>query len=250
MMEYSVVLDEKEFTIDLTSLFQLNDIFRTYEDKLFTYIRCGRITEAEDVLLDFCMKALQLPKREKLFAVRFFFTSFITNIIRKQNNKGTIPPTMLAAGYDLINEVEQWNNISEYMLHISSFIKRIKVNITLTHLLFEGNELVQKALTIIYEDLTNHKLTVNVLANRLEVSTTHITNLFKKHLNMTPSEYIAKEKITAIITELRDTNNSLHTIRKKFGFSNHSHFIQFFKRQTDLTPLQYIQRHIYSHEGQ
>src|SRR5699024_1165050 len=125
------------------------------------------------------------------------------------------------------------------------FVKQIKHKITLDHLFFEGNLLVEKALSIIYNDLTNNELTVNSLAEQLNVSTTHLSNLFKKHLKMTPSDYIAQKKVHAIIEDLKQTNDSLHTIRKKFGFHNHSHFIQFFKKHTNLTPLQYIQQHVY-----
>lgn len=245
VIDYSYVIDEKQFTIDPVMLFQLEKSFRTYEEKLLLFIKNKDLTNAEDILLDFCMKALQLPKKERLFAVRLFFTSFVTNIIRKQNNKGILPPEKLARAYELINDIEQWKNISEYMLHISVYIKRIKNDITLDHLLFKGNSLVEKALTIIYNQLKSNELTVNSIASQLEVSPTHITNLFKKHLGITLSQYIAQKKIEAIITELKHSNDSLHTIRKRFGFHNHSHFIQFFKKHTNLTPLQYLQRHVY-----
>lgn len=245
MIDYSYVIEEKQFTIDPVILFQLEKSFRTYEEKLLSSIRKEDVTSAEDILLDFCMKVLQLPERERLFAARLFFTSFVTNLIRKQNNKGVLPPDKLAKAYELIYEVEQWKNISEYMLHISQFIKRVKHDIMLDHLLFNGNPLVERALTIIYNELKSNELTVNSLAKQLEVSPTHIANLFKKHLDITPSEYIAQKKIAAIITELKQSNDSLHTIRKRFGFHNHSHFIQFFKKHTHVTPLQYLQQHVY-----
>lgn len=245
MIENSYVIDEEQFTIDPVLLFQLEKSFHMYEEKLLSFIRKEEVTTAEDILLDLCMKALQLPERERLFAVRLFFTSFITNIIRKQNNKGTLPPNKLAKAYDLIRDIEQWKNISEYMLYISDYVRRIKSDIVLDHLLFKGNPLVEKALTIIYDNLKSNDLTVNSIAAQLKVSPTHMTNLFKKHLSITPSEYIAQKKIEAIITELKNSNDSLHAIRKRFGFQNHSHFIQFFKKHTGLTPLQYLQQHVY-----
>src|SRR5699024_1701772 len=167
------------------------------------------------------------------------------NIIRKQNNKGVLPAEKFAKAYELIYDIEQWKDISEYMLHISDYINTIKNDITLDHLLFKGNSLVGKALTIIYNQLKSNDLTVNSIATQLEVSPTHITNLFKKHLDITPSAYIAQKRIEAIITELRQSSDSLHAVRKRFGFHNHSHFIQFFKKHTNLTPLQYLQQHVY-----
>src|SRR5699024_12104998 len=139
--------------------------------------------------LEFCMKIVQLPEREQLFVARLFFTSFVTKIIRKQNRNGRLPSNMLANAYDLIYQIEQWENISEYMLHISTFIKQIKSNIILEHLLFRGNALVSEALTIIYTNLQSNELTVNSIAEQLDVSQTHLTTLFKEHLDQTPTEY-------------------------------------------------------------
>src|SRR5690625_205526 len=115
VINYSDVIEEKQFTIDPVMLFQLEKSFRTYEEKLLSLIRKKDIAGAEDILLDFCMKALQLPERERIFAVRLFFTSFVTNIIRKQNNKGVLPAEKFAKAYELIYDIEQWKDISEYM---------------------------------------------------------------------------------------------------------------------------------------
>src|SRR5699024_8866038 len=138
--------------------------FHSYEEKILTLLKNGKLSRAEDVLLDFCMKALQLPEKEQLFTTRLFFTSLITNIVRIQNLKGPLPSEVFAYAYKLIYEVEQWSNISTYMFHISYFVKQIKDKITLDHLFFEGNFIIEKALAIIYNELTNNKLTVNFLA--------------------------------------------------------------------------------------
>jgi len=239
------IFDEEQFTIDPVLLFQLEKTFRTYEEKLLCMIRKGDLASAEDLLIKFCMKALQIPEQVRVFVARLFFTGFVTYIIRKQNKYGTLPSDKIAKAYELISDIEQWKNISEYMLHMPDYIKRIKYEITLDHLLFKGNSHVEEALTMIYNDLQSSDLTVNSIAAQLNVSPTHITNLFKKHLDITPAAYIAEKKINAIMNELKQTNDSLHTVRKRFGFHNHSHFIQFFKKHTDLTPVQYLQQHVY-----
>lgn len=237
--------DAEHNNINSELIYELNNTFYSFEEKIVIYLRKGELEQVEAILLDFCLKTLQLPEKERVFTTRLFFTSLITNIIRKQNKRGTLPPNALARGYGLIREVEQWKSISEYMLHIPNFVQTLKYDISLDHLLFEGNTLMEEALTMIYHNLTNNELTVNAIAEKLDISTTHLTNLFRKHLSITPSEYIAQQKTSAIIHDLKHTSDSLHTIRKRFGFHNHSHFIQFFKRNTNLTPLQYIQQHVY-----
>lgn len=238
-------MNEHPMDENLLTIYELDQSFKSYEEELLMYMRQGNIHKAEKVLLNFCMEALQLPEDKQLFAARLFFTSFITNIVRIQSGKQPLPPTILARAYALIYDIEQWETISDYMTSTPSFIKRVKEEITLPHLLFQGNEIIENALTIIYNKLESSELTVNLIASELNVSSAHITNLFKKYLNITPSDYIAKQKIKAIINDLEETTDSLHTIRKRFGFYNHSHFIQFFKKHTNLTPLQYLQKHVY-----
>ncbi|HZW68155.1 MAG TPA: helix-turn-helix transcriptional regulator [Pseudogracilibacillus sp.] len=241
---YGTIEDERCVT-DSSLLYDLSQTFYTYEEKIVTHLQKGELKDIESILLDFCLKTLQLPEEHSVFITRLFFSSLITNIIRKQNKRGVLPSNALARGYELIRELEQWKSISEYMLHIPNFVETLKHDITLDHLLFKGDPLIEEALAIIYHNLRSKDLSVNAVAKKLDVSTTHLSNLFKKHLSITPSDYITQEKISAIIHDLKHSSDSLHTIRKRFGFQNHSHFIQFFKKSTNLTPLQYIQQHVY-----
>lgn len=245
LIDYASLNKGETVDLDSETIITLHQIFSTYEEKLLLYIRKRKFQDAENMLVNFCMKALQLPDEKQLFVTRFFFTSFITTIVHKQNKQGKLPLNIVANAYELIYQVEQWKNISEYMLHISSFLKEIRTNITVQHLLFRGNKLVKEALGIIYHHLKCQTLTVRLIASKLDISPTHLTNLFKTHLNTTPSEYIAHQKVEAIMKELNQTNECLHTVRERFGFQSHSHFIQFFKKQTNLTPLQYLQQHVY-----
>lgn len=245
MLSDAFVNEGNVINIDTMVLFDLEKSFQTYERKLLTLISRRQYEASEEVLMDFCMTVIQLPEGQQLFTARLFFSSFVTNLIRKQAAIEKLPANMLANAYTLIFEIEKWKNISEYMLHISWFIKRLKSDIVVDYLMFRGNDLVKQALKIINEHLQSNELSVNWLANRLEVSPTHITNLFKQYYEISASQYIAQKRIETIIELLKHSNDSLHTIRKQFSFKNHSHFIQFFKRHTGLTPLQYLQKHVY-----
>src|SRR5699024_7872380 len=93
----------------------------------------------------------------------------------------------------------------------------------------------------IAENLTANKLSVNWLAEQLGISATHLGNLFKLQIGETVSHYITKRKMDEIIFELTYTNQSLKVIREKYGYHNHSHFIQHFKKLQGKTPLKFIQ---------
>jgi len=114
--------------------------------------------------------------------------------------------------------------------------------------LHNATPLLDKALQLINENISSTKLSVNWLAEQLNVSTTHLSNLFRLNLGVNPSNYIAKRKITEITFELIHTSEPLAKIRKKYGFISHSHFIQFFKKHKGITPLKYRQ-HVHSITG-
>lgn len=243
-MEERTYLEEKKpISLETIMLYQLDETLYSYEDKILTLLASKQFKRAETVLMDLCLHVLNIPEKNQLFVLRVFFKSIVTSLIILQSEKGRVPSFVLERSYHLIYQIENWKTNAEFMLHIESFIDQIKAGVIIDHLIYRGNEYVEKALSLIYHHLKSDYLTVNWLADELAISPTYLTSLFRKHLNVSASKYIAKKKIEAIIFELKHSNESLHTIRTRYGFSNHSHFIQFFKKHTGMTPLQYLQQH-------
>lgn len=238
-------LDNKEdpISLDTILLFNLKDTLQTYEEKIFAALFKRDYTTCETLLNDFCLTMLELPEKEQLFTVRIFFISMITDILRLQIYKGELHPDALTHAYEIIYEIEQWSNISECMLHISPMMQRLTTYVISDHLIFRGNKYVEKALLLIHEHLKCKELSVNWLANKLNISATHLTNLFKQYFHVTASTYIEQKRIATIMYELTHTKQTLKEIREAFGFTSHSYFIQYFKKHTGLTPLQYVQQH-------
>lgn len=179
---------------------------------------------------------------EQVFIARTFFVSVITDIIRVHNRKNLLHPRVLSYSYDVIARIEKWENISEFLLSIPWYIERLKKDIIAEHILFEGNIHVEKALQLINYNLEGNVLTVQWIAEKLQISTTHLSNVFKLQLGGTISNYIITRKLDEITYEIAYTNKSLKEIREKYGFMNHSNFIQHFKRYKGMTPLRYKQK--------
>lgn len=244
MVQFSTVNEENQLSVDTIMLFNLDQTFYSFEEKILSLISQKKFNEVENELMDFCIHVIQLPEKSQLFVLRIFFFSIIMNLIRKQSAKEKVPTKVLENSYHIMFQIEKWKTNSEFMLHISWFVKQIKSGVIIDHLIYRGNKIVEKTLTLIYHHLKSDYLSVQWLAQQLNVSPTYVTSLFNKHLNINASTYIAEKKIEAIMYALKHSNDSLHTIRKQYGFHNHSHFIQFFKKYTGLTPLQYLQQHV------
>lgn len=219
----------------------VDDILTKYDNKLYHYLKEREYEKCEQVLSDFCFELLDLSDVEQVFIARTFFISIITDIIRIQKRKGRLHPRKLTFAYELIAKIERWKNVTEFILNSAFYIEKVRVSIIADDILFQGCPHMEKALQLIDIHLKEELLTVSWLARQLDISTTHLTNLFKLRIGDPVSVYISKRKLNEIVFEMTYTTRSLKEIREKYGYVNHSHFIQHFKKHYGMTPLKYKQ---------
>lgn len=86
-------------------------------------------------------------------------------------------------------------------------------------------------------------LSIESIADALELNPSYLSKLFKQEMNISISQYIRDEKIKIATKMLRYLNESSLDIANYLGFSSQSHFIQVFKKQTGLTPEEYRREH-------
>lgn len=218
----------------------INDVVIKYDEKLFHLLQERNYDECDQALTDFCFELLELKDSEQVFIARIFYISIITDVIRMQQRKGRLHPRNLIVAYNLIAKIEKWENVSEFILNNSFYIDELSKNIIADEVLFQGCEHITKAVQLIEDYLKSPILTVSWLAQELKISSTHLTNLFKLRIGEPVSTYIAKKKLNEIVFEMTYTAKSLKEIRKEYGYTNHSHFIQQFKKHYGKTPLSYI----------
>ena len=223
-------------------LYNIEELITEYEPKIFQSLVKKEYDKCGDYLSDFCFELLELTDEEQVFITRTFFTSLITDIIRVQTRKNQLHPKMLSYAYETIATIEKYENITEYLLYIPTFIERISTYIIGEQLIIEGNIHVEKTLQLINNHLASDVLTVRWIADQLDISTTHLSNVFKLQMGENINKYIMKRKIDEIAFEIQHSNDSIKNIRKKYGFVNQSHFIQQFKKFKGTTPLQYKQQ--------
>lgn len=83
------------------------------------------------------------------------------------------------------------------------------------------------------------KLTVQQLAEELEITPDYLSALFAREEGVKLKDYILREKIRAARDQLVYSNNSYEAIAHALCFSSQSHFGQAFKKITGMTPKQY-----------
>lgn len=88
----------------------------------------------------------------------------------------------------------------------------------------------------------HEKISMDDLANYVNLNETYLSKLFRKETGRSVSEYIRDKKVEEAQDLLRFTEKSSIEIATDLGFSSHSYFISVFKKVTGETPKDYRNR--------
>lgn len=97
---------------------------------------------------------------------------------------------------------------------------------------------VKKVLAYIDEHIGEH-LTIDVLAELVNLSPTHFARAFRESLGVPPHRYIIGIRLDRARLALQQPDASLSEVASQFGFSDHSHFTRLFKERFGCTPSAY-----------
>ena len=178
--------------------------------------------------------------------------AYITNDINSQvisNNKSefnTIYKKMFKEVHS--KKMGYWQILESLTLIVFCNILRIvnnkSNNDSLNYLGFDeykphyGNPIIDK--TIEYMNANENKmLTIEELADSVHISPSYLFSLFKKQLNISPIKYMMSLKIDHAKIMLAQSDLSAKAIANYLGFDDYSHFCKVFKKNTEVTPLEY-----------
>ena len=97
---------------------------------------------------------------------------------------------------------------------------------------------VNRVLYYIDEDIKS-PLTVEGISKKFEVSTSHLSRIFREHTGVTLIEYINIKKVEESQYYLRFSSSKIADISDQFHFCNQSYFTRIFKKYTGQTPKRF-----------
>lgn len=101
---------------------------------------------------------------------------------------------------------------------------------------------IQTALQYIEENYMN-KLTLDKVANYVYLNSSYLSQLFKKEMNMSFSDYVEEVRLKHAKNLLKETDYSMNQVAEAVGFSSQNYFTRIFKQSTGLTPIKYKHMH-------
>jgi AraC family transcriptional regulator len=82
-------------------------------------------------------------------------------------------------------------------------------------------------------------ISVEKLAELVELSPSHFAHVFKETTGMTPLQFVIRGRITRAQQLIRETSRSLIDVGLEVGYSSPSHFAQVFRRVVGVTPTDF-----------
>ncbi|MGI5948363.1 MAG: response regulator [Lachnospiraceae bacterium] len=100
---------------------------------------------------------------------------------------------------------------------------------------------VKKAREYIYENRFQ-KISLNEVADLLEITPSYLSRIFKKVTHQSFSDYVAEVKIEEAKSLLLKDNNRIYEVSSILGYDDPYYFSKVFKKVTQMTPSEFIAR--------
>jgi len=162
--------------------------------------------------------------------------SSVTLIARAAIEAGVNEEEALSTSYYYIHEIEQKSQVGELFQLESSIVydylsKIQNHNKEHTYLM---KACLQKVLDRIHEPVS-----IESLAEELNVRSHQLSNTFKKEVGIPLQQYIHQQKMKEIKKRLLHSEDSIIEIANQYGYQSASHFSRIFKKYEGTTPSQY-----------
>jgi len=181
----------------------------------------------------------------KLEGLNFKFSAYIAVLTRLSIDEGVPVNQSFALSDALIQGLAEVNSTDEWFRYMKSAIFHF-IEILHSYPYSKKTLIVKKIINYIDNHL-HEKISLDTLSDITDRHKTHISAQFKKQTGQTIHSYILDRKIKEAKHFLLFTDYPYKEISTILAFSSQSHFIQVFKKITDLTPKEYKEKHFSNH---
>ncbi|MDX2413855.1 MAG: two-component regulator propeller domain-containing protein [Bacteroidales bacterium] len=101
-------------------------------------------------------------------------------------------------------------------------------------------KLLQKAISIVEENLSDVDLSVQTLASKLYISRTHLHRKLKSLTNQSASEFIRDVRLKNAVKLMQESKLKVNEIGYAVGFNSHTYFTRSFSKQYGMSPSEYM----------
>lgn len=218
------------YYVDVSSAEHVRLVPESYLQQLKTAIIRGDISAVEIAVTDICN--MFNGENVSLYAFRIFYNDIISVLISEWNGE----KIRLDDFYNVFT-LSQCMNVKDFHDILCEVCRAIIDNNT--SWMTEKNDLVKRAISYMQQNYSDPDLTMNSLAQYLEISSVTLSIEFKNAMDMKPSDYLINIRMEKAKELLRSTDMMTKEVSTAVGYEDERVFMRRFKKHTGLTTGQY-----------
>lgn len=113
----------------------------------------------------------------------------------------------------------------------------------------DSSDTAAEAARFVLSNYTDTNLSVAYVAERLSVSSSYLSRLFRKKYGMSVLDFIHRQRVDAAKVYIRESKTTVEAVAGLVGYANSLALIRAFKRYEGCTPTEYRQRPCESQDG-
>lgn len=171
--------------------------------------------------------------------IKYYYIVLSSVLVRQMKDAGLLDEQrafqFIATCMEIIEEKLTPSNIGpigDELIEFYCYILTDKEKPALAH------ETVNEVIQYIDENVEK-QLVVEEIAKKFNVSTSHLSRIFREYTSVTLVEFITIRKIEEVQYYLRFTDQKISEISDRFHFCNQSYFTRVFKKYTGWTPRKF-----------
>ena len=224
--------------INVTTKVDGLDSFIEYEEELFNKMFSFEVLEAKEILRRMVDLIIARTRKNMILNVKYYYIQLSAIMGRKLSEHHVPINKIRAFNIACLETIETKMSDAQFLLCADELVEFFVMVITERKKPTFGHQTVNKVILYINDELETN-LTVEDIAIKFNISTSHLSRIFREHTGVTLVEYLNVRKVEECQHFLRKTNKPISDISSSFHFCNQSYFTRIFKKYTGLTPKQY-----------
>lgn len=232
-------LNEKESSEDVDTLWNMKAMEQryAYENELMEAVSKGQIHKADLLLSGFTTISFEQRVADPLRNAKNYCI-IMNTLLRKAAEQGGVHPIYLdSLSSACAVKIEQLHYL-EAIPKLMSDMFREYCQMVRKHSTKNYSAPIQKALVYIEAHLAEN-LSLQTLADILNISPGYLSTLFRKETGQTLIDYINRKRVRHAMHLLKTTRLQVQTIAQHCGIMDVQYFSKIFKRITQMTPKEY-----------
>ena len=242
--EEAMKAQENRFFHGNNTVIHYNQLKSTEEDMLFTFNEAAFISklracnfQAIEVELKELEEQMFTNRNTQPQMLRIQMNDLLSTIARSAIQSGANEENVLRLYEDTQKHIRVFENVEEARAVFSTVSTQLMNEVAMNRS-EQSIRSIQKAVQYI-EDHYEHPITLEEIAEHVQLSSNYFSNLFKKATDTTFVDYLTNKRIERAKELLLDLNYTVYQIATKVGYGDARYFSRVFKATVGQTPTQY-----------